>query len=232
MLRNYDKAVFYHDQAIRIMPDWPSAYSNKITALLLRNGNTAEVRKIIDSASKKTEDNLREFRIRADIYDGRFQEALHEIELSEPTDFNDRGRQLLMYSDIYRYMNNLRASVTFSGSALDWYEKKINEDPEQCENYSFMGIAYAGINNKALAIEYGENAVRMSKKNYMWYTDRRLNLAVIYVMTGEYEKSVKELDFLLGQPSLISAKLVKLDPVWNPLREMPEYKKLIARYSS
>jgi len=122
--------------------------------------------------------------------------------------------------------------VTFSGSALDWYEKKINEDPEQCENYSFMGIAYAGINNKALAIEYGENAVRMSKKNYMWYTDRRLNLAVIYVMTGEYEKSVKELDFLLGQPSLISVKLVQLDPVWNPLRTMPEYKKLIARYSS
>lgn len=232
MLRNYDKAVFYHDQAIRIMPDWPSAYSNKITALLLRNGNTAELRKTIDTASKKTEANLREFRIRADIYDGRFQEALHEIELSEPTDFDDRGRQLLMYSDIYRYMNNLRASVTFSGSALDWYEKKINEDPEQCENYSFMGIAYAGINNKALAIEYGENAVRMSEKNYLWYTDRRLNLAVIYVMTGEYEKSVKELDFLLGQPSLISVKLVQLDPVWNPLREMPEYKKLIARYSS
>lgn len=231
MLRNYDKAVHYHDQAIKIMPKWPSAYCNKINALLLWNGNTAEIRKIIDTASKKTDDNLKEFRIRIDIYDGRFQEALHEIELSEPADFEDRGNQLLLYSDIYRYLNNLEASVKFSGSALAWYEKKVNEDPGKCENYSYMGIAYAGINNKAKAIEYGENAVRMSKDNYIWYTDRRLNLAVIYVMTGEYEKSLRELEFLLENPSFISVKLILIDPVWEPLRGTPGYKKLMAKYS-
>lgn len=232
MLRNYDKAVFYHDQAIKIMPKWPSAYANKINALLLGNGNTAEIRKIIDTASKRTDDNMKEFRIRMDLYDGRFQEALHEIELSEPADFNDRGIRLLLYSDIYRYLNNLQSAVKFSESALDWYEKKVNEDPGKCDNYSYMGIAYAGMNNKAKAAEYGENAVRMSKGNYIWHTERRLNLATIYVMTGEYEKSLKELDFLLGRPSLISVKLIQIDPAWEPLRKMPEYKKLIAKYSS
>lgn len=231
MLRNYDKAVFYHDQAIKIMPKWPSAYANKINALLLRNGNTAEIRKIIDTASKRTDDNMKELRIRMDIYDGRFQEALHELELSEPDDFNDRGSQLLLYSDIYRYLNNLQSCVKFSGSALAWYEKKMNEDPGKCENYSYMGIAYAGMNDKAKAIEYGENAVRMSKSNYLWFTSRRLNLAIIYVMTGEYDKSLKELEFLLGKPSLISVKLLQIDPVWEPLRKIPAYKKLIAKYS-
>jgi tetratricopeptide (TPR) repeat protein len=100
MLRNYDKAVFYHDQAIKIMPKWPSTYANKINALLLGNGNTAEIRKIIDTASKRTDDNMKEFRIRMDLYDGRFQEALHEIELSEPADFNDRGIRLLLFRHI------------------------------------------------------------------------------------------------------------------------------------
>jgi len=232
ILRNYDKAVYYHNQAIKIMPKWSSSYRNKITAMLLRDGNTEEVRKIIDTATKKTEDNLREFRIRLNIYDGRYQEALHEMELAESADFDDRGSQLLIYSSIYRHLNDLQTSAAFSESALVWYEKKINEDPEKCENYSFLGIACAGINNKAKAIEYGENAVRMSKNNYIWYTDRRLNLAVIYVMTGEYEKSLKELEFLLGKPSQISVKILQIDPVWDPLRKTPEYKKLITKYSS
>ena len=231
MMRNYDKALYYHDRAIEIMPRWSSAYKNKVTTILLKNGSSEEARSIIDTASKRTNDNLKEFRIMIDMYEGRLQEALHEIELSEPADFEDRGRQLLLYAEIYRYMNNLQAYETFSQSALSYYEKKVNDEPEKCENYSMLGISYAGMNNKVKALEYGENAVSMSRDNYLWYTDRRRDLAIIYVLTGEYEKCLKELEFLLGKPSLVSVKLLQIDPVWNPVRGTSGFKTLIEKYS-
>jgi tetratricopeptide (TPR) repeat protein len=231
MMRNYDKALYYHDRAIEIMPKWPSAYMNKITTILLQNGSTEEARKIIDTASRKTDNKFKELRIRINIYEGRLQEALHEIELSEPADFEDRGQQLLLYAEIYRYLNNQQASETFARSALSFYENKITDEPEKCENYSLMGISYAGLNNKTYAIEYGENAAKMSKDNYMWYTGRRHDLAVIYVMTGEYDKCLKELEFLLGKPSMVSVKLLQIDPIWNPVRETSGFRNIIAKYS-
>jgi len=54
------------------------------------------------------------------------------------------------------------------------------------------------------------------------------NLAEIYVMVGEFDKAVKELEFLLSHPAVISIPLLQLDPAWEPLRDHPHFKKLIA----
>ena len=56
---------------------------------------------------------------------------------------------------------------------------------------------------------------------------RVASLAQIYVMTGEYDAAVDQLEFLLSHPGDFSASLLRLDPTWAPLRDHPRFQRLI-----
>ncbi len=53
------------------------------------------------------------------------------------------------------------------------------------------------------------------------------DLARIYVMVGEYDSAIDQLDFLLSRPGELSIPLLQLDPTWNPLRDHPRFQKLL-----
>lgn len=231
MLRNYDEAVFYNDRAIEIAPSWSASYNNKIDAIILRDGNTSEARKVLDTALLKTGDNLRIIKAQLDIYDGKFEDALHEIEFSESAAFYNRGEQLLAYAEIYSYLKNNDIALTFYGRALEFYKQILAEEPDNCRNLGSLGITYAGLQSKSEAVEAGEKAVKMAENDANRIVDRKTDLAKTYLMLGEYNKCLDQLEFLLGNPSYISVKYLKLDPEWKPIQGMPEFKKMISDYA-
>ncbi len=53
------------------------------------------------------------------------------------------------------------------------------------------------------------------------------DLARIYVMVGEFDAAIDQLEFLLSRPGQLSIPLLRLDPAWAPLRDRPHFKKLI-----
>ena len=53
------------------------------------------------------------------------------------------------------------------------------------------------------------------------------DLARIYVMVGEYDEAINQLEYLLSIPGPFSIPLLQLDPAWDPLRNHPRFKKLI-----
>jgi len=53
------------------------------------------------------------------------------------------------------------------------------------------------------------------------------DLARIYVMVGQFDAAIDQLEFLLSIPSALSIPLLRLDPVWNPLRDHRRFKKLL-----
>jgi tetratricopeptide (TPR) repeat protein len=230
-LREYDKAIKYHNRAIELQPKWPASYANKIDAMLLRDGLTDEVRRVLDTAVINTGDDFRDYRINLAMYEGNFENALHEIELSEVADFENRGVQLTTYATIYKYLNKANVATTFYENAVSFYKLKLADDPENYLYLSSIGLAYAGLNRKTEAIEAGERAVNTGMDHCMEIIDRKVDLAKIYVMTGEYDKGLKQLEILLKTPSTISAELLKIDPVWQPLRYNPRFEKLLHNYS-
>jgi hypothetical protein len=88
------------------------------------------------------------------------------------------------------------------------------------------------LGQKKEAIEAGEKAVELLpiSKEAMGGTVRMEGLARIYVMVGEYEKALEKLDFLLSIPGRLSTNLLKLDPVWKPLWDHPEFIRLLEKY--
>jgi hypothetical protein len=49
------------------------------------------------------------------------------------------------------------------------------------------------------------------------------DLARIYVMVGEYDAAIDQLEFLLSRPGELSIPLLRLDPAWDPLRDQPRF---------
>jgi tetratricopeptide (TPR) repeat protein len=230
-LRHYEKAIEYHNKAIEVMPEWPSSYGNKIETILLRDGDTHEARRVLDTAIIKTGNRLREISIRLDIYDGQFEDALHEMELSDPSDFSDRGSRLITYATLYKYLDKNYDAESFYREAISFYEQQLEADPEYYSYLSSLGRAYAGLGMKTEAIEAGEKAVNPERITWVEKMARISDLAEIYVMTGEYDKCLIELEYLLRKPSDISVKLLELNPVWQPLKNNPGFKKILLNYS-
>ena len=75
-------------------------------------------------------------------------------------------------------------------------------------------------NNKALAI------MNISVDAFRGFY-RELDMARILLMIGRYDEAIAKLEFLLRQNGLISVELLKIDPFWDPLRELDAFRALI-----
>ena len=56
---------------------------------------------------------------------------------------------------------------------------------------------------------------------------RIADLARVYVMVGEHDLAIEQLEYLLARPGNMSIPLIQLDPAWAPLRDHPRFKKLV-----
>ena len=108
-------------------------------------------------------------------------------------------------------------------------ESKITERPEDARFHSSLGIAYAGLGRKEDAILEGKLAVELLpvSKEALIGPSRVEDLARIYVMVGEFDAAIDQLEFLLSIPGKMSIPLLRLDPTWDPLRDHPLFKKPI-----
>jgi tetratricopeptide (TPR) repeat protein len=118
-------------------------------------------------------------------------------------------------------------------SARSEIEARIITSPDDPRLYSAKGMACAGLGLKEEAIKAGERAVELMPVDKEAYRGaaRAEDLARIYVMVGEYDKALKQINLLLTIPSRLSVKLLLLDPDWKPLWTLPEFKKMIENYS-
>ena len=57
------------------------------------------------------------------------------------------------------------------------------------------------------------------------------NFAHTYVMIGKYPEAIDQIKYLLTIPSILSTKILELDPRWAQLRNRPEFKKMMESYS-
>jgi len=54
-------------------------------------------------------------------------------------------------------------------------------------------------------------------------------LAWTYVRVGEYDAAIEQLEHLLSIPSEVSSHLLRLDPIYDPLRDHPRFEALLQK---
>ncbi|HEX2976785.1 MAG TPA: hypothetical protein VHO68_12690, partial [Bacteroidales bacterium] len=126
---------------------------------------------------------------------------------------------------------NTSISMGFYKSSLDILIPEIQEHPRDNNYRRKAALAYAGLGNKVKALEEIEEAMRLSLDNNMLTSDTMIDLARIFTMTGDYGNAFETIKYLLDNPSMLSAKVLQSDPVWDPLKQFSEYKTLVKQYS-
>jgi len=58
-----------------------------------------------------------------------------------------------------------------------------------------------------------------------------LQLAYVCIMIGEFNQAINHLETLLSVPSQLTVWRLKLDPRYDPLRNLPQFQELIDKYS-
>jgi len=236
LLRRYVEAERYYDRVISLAPDLLGFYSDKARLYLRWEGSTEKARAVLEETLqnvKSAEDNAKIVNslVMLDVFDGNYQEALDRLSLkSEDIDGQFRFiPKALRCARICGYMKKKELAKKYYEEARSILETKIQEQPEDARLHSSLGITYAGLGRKEDAIAEGKLAVKLlpvSKE--AWRGLYRVeDLAKIYVMVGEHDEAIDQLDFLLSVPGEMSIPLLRLDPAWDPLRDHPRFKKLV-----
>jgi eukaryotic-like serine/threonine-protein kinase len=87
-----------------------------------------------------------------------------------------------------------------------------------------LGLALAYLGRKEEAIEKGKRGVEAFPSSYY-----RHQLLRIYMILGESEKALDELEALLKVPYWLSPGWLEIDPNFDVLRKNPRFQKLVAR---
>jgi tetratricopeptide (TPR) repeat protein len=206
------------------MPGWSGPYISLIETLILKDGNTLEARKVLDTLIARTGTRQKYYKILLNIYEGKYFDALKELQSSSDEDFESRGLKYLTTGWIYNLVNDQHAAITYNDSALIVYKQTIIENPDDCYAYSCSGLVYAGSGNATDAVIAGKTAYQLAGNDVLKKSDMTINLAKIYLLTGDYVNASREVEFLLNNPSGFSTNLLKVDPDWKKLAETPEFK--------
>jgi serine/threonine protein kinase/tetratricopeptide (TPR) repeat protein len=235
LLRKYPDAERYYERAISLAPDLSARYVNKAWLYVRWKGNTEKARAVLEGALQNIKSvecpDIVNSLVNIDVYDGNYQEALDRLSLkSEDIDNNFSFiPRALRCAIIYVYMNKNELAKKYYDEARSMLEAKIQQHPQDARFHGSLGVAYAGLGRKEDAIREGKLAVEMLpvSKEAMTGPHRVEDLARIYVMVGEFDAAIDQLEFLLSVPGQMSISLLRLDPAWNSLRDHPRFKKLL-----
>jgi serine/threonine-protein kinase len=133
---------------------------------------------------------------------------------------------------IYGAIGDGRAASARYDSARVSFERIIGSNPQSAYvsvYHSNLGRAYAGLGRCQEAVREAEEAVGMMpiSRDAVVGHERLMDLAEIYVMCREYEKAIDQLETLLSVPSVMSVGLLRVDPIWDPIRSNPRFQRLL-----
>jgi TolB-like protein/class 3 adenylate cyclase/Flp pilus assembly protein TadD len=108
-------------------------------------------------------------------------------------------------------------------------ESEVQKRPDVARLRSSLGLVYAGLGRREEAIREGRRAVELlpESKDALIGPSYVIRLAVIYARIGETDLALKELEQLLTMRAGPLRNEVRLDPMWDPLRDDPRFTELV-----
>ncbi|HSD63163.1 MAG TPA: protein kinase [Ignavibacteriaceae bacterium] len=235
--RDYITAEIYLKKAIELSPNTSGYYINLAQNYIDWKGNTKLAWQLVKNV---TDDEYLEFSpnifIYLNILDRNYKEALKQL-LSSKREYENNGRSYIpndqMIALVYRFMGKYDLSRKYFDSSRVKLEKIMINLPEDFRFYVSLGICYAGLGEKEMALSEINKGIQLyihgivDEKNYQ----RKIYLAQVYTLLGDYENAFSQIDFLLSNPTGFSVNKLKLDPLYDPLRNLQGYKEMINKYS-
>jgi tetratricopeptide (TPR) repeat protein len=141
----------------------------------------------------------------------------------------DRAQWGIVFAQTYALRDDQARARVYADSARIAFEEHLRATPNNAQQHVLLGLALAYLGRKADAMREGERSVALvpiakDAYNGPYYQHQ---LARIYILVGEPEKALDQLEPLLKIPYYLSPGWLKIDPNFAPLRGNPRSQKLV-----
>jgi len=229
--RRYDEAQASADRWMALTPENPLAYEVKAMILASR-GDVSAARAIVEKPPAGIP--LTRFVAYMATYYEMFwllgPEQQRLLLRLPPSEFDDdRASWGLSIAGVATLMGDSRLARAYGDSARIAFEEQLRGAPDDAQLHVLYGVALAYTGRKAEALREGKRGVALRPMSadaangpYMQH-----QLVRIYIMVGEPEKALDQLEPLLKVPYYLSPAWLRADPTFDPLRKHPRFARLV-----
>ena len=141
----------------------------------------------------------------------------------------DVGAWGLALAGAYEVDGDMTRAAAYADSARAAIEKDLATAPEDAHRLVLLGVALAYTGRRDEAIRLATQGVALAPiTKYPGAAYYQHQLARVYILAGEPERALDQLEPLLKVPYYLSSGWLKIDPTFAPLRGNPRFERLVA----
>jgi tetratricopeptide (TPR) repeat protein len=236
ILREYEAAMRHYDRSIAIAPDQVASYTFKAWCCWLSAGDLECARAALEALPQIRDPFSAFFWSWQAFIERDYQAALDRI-ASIPVDLIETPASAMSKAQlegaVYQVMGDVERARESYENARVLLERTVAERPEDARVHSALGVVYAALGRRDEALREGKRAVDMIpvSEDALRGPPQIENLALIHMLLGDLDAAVDQIDYLLAIPSFTSVPLLKIVPLWDPLRDHPRFQSVLEKYS-
>jgi serine/threonine protein kinase/Tfp pilus assembly protein PilF len=239
MLRQFPAALKLYDRVLAIMPNDPDVMATK-ASIYQAQGNLEQSARLLSGVNEQTSNEVafakktsqlqleRNYGEAIRLYQARLAQS-HYASENEKADY-----QVWLVLTQVLAGDTAAAKVT-AEQARGTAEQLCKNQPDNPFSWGVLALANAAIGEKDLALQRAARAIMLlpSAKDPVAGPTLEENLALVQTILGDNSPAISTLTRLLQTPynsglygPPVTPALLRLDPIWDPLRRQPAFQKL------
>jgi TolB-like protein/cytochrome c-type biogenesis protein CcmH/NrfG len=235
-LRRFDDARAALDRALEISPDSATTRASKAGVFQSEGRLDEAARELARIPADATDDFVVSARVGQAIYEHHFDSAISVIErklkslpAGQPLD-SVTELAVVQLGFCQQWIGRDEDARRSFSRAIEAIKPKPDAPvpPDATGTPSTLALAYAGLGEKAKALEQAQRAVKDYDTDAVNKPWSLTTLAQIQARFGDSDSAIAALPHLLEVPAGITPADLRFNPFWDPLRKDPRFQKLIA----
>src|SRR6266487_3175415 len=243
MLRNYDAADKTIDRALAIDPNALEPLEVKSKLAIAEKGDFSVAENAFEAVKSIPMTNEQKAKIaseRADVFilQRKYREGLQEAE-SLPDDMlasfsKGLGGKYYLIGFARKALQDeagARAAFLKAKSAI---EEQLKQSPDAADTRIQLAKVLAYLNEKDSALAEAQHATELlpESKDAFGGPEITSGVAEVHAILGDNGRAIEILDGLLSRPSAVTVQGLKINPIWDPLRNDPRFQALLDKYGA
>jgi TolB-like protein/Tfp pilus assembly protein PilF len=239
-LRQFPTALKLYDRALDILPNELSLMALK-ASIYQAEGNLQEAAKLLAQVNAQTNSDVA---VRIKLAQLRFErnqtEVIRFVQARQArlhfTSGIDKGIKQVGLALAQHVVGDTASAKADAEQARNTLESLKKDQPDNAFVPAALAVAYAILDEKSSALNEAQRAITLvpSSKDRLSGPGFEENLALVEMIIGDNSGAISILTRLLQtsyggwlyNPAPITPALLRLDPLWDPLRADPTFQKL------
>ncbi len=238
-LRQFSKAEELYDRALEIVPNELPVAALK-ASIYQAEGNLQEAAKLLAQVNPQTNSDLA---VRVKLTQVRFERSPDGMQWVQGRQARlpftagiEKGSKQVGIALAHHVAGDTASARANADQARNTLEALEKDQPENAFIAAALAVAYGVLDQKEPALREAQRAMTLSPSNQDGLSGPAFeeNLALVEMIIGQNDRAIARLTRLLQipyggwlySPAPVTPALLRLDPIWDPLRAHPAFQKL------